>query len=652
MAAGCCPVCALPCGAAARCRGCGWLLRGGYVLGGITAGLEREFGARLAAARRRFDLRAVARVVDALGDGDPGLAGRLVAVVRGGPPAPGEIDAARREVGEAPTVAPAGVVVGRLLNRIVSGEIRQAAVVELTPDAVAVTGVGADDLGVPQRLGPQRTWNWSDLLPGLPSEPDSQWLRLAGGIGAHGGGRVDPIVTVGYKGWPAALQPLHDVLATIGPSSVVPLVRQVAGWPMVDDALQALVDSLVHAGLADGQQPVAVVSGTLDEMLRRAPLRHGYALALAEVDHVTRRVRLVTHPLFEADTVVPAEPELAPESEVTVLAPPTRSDELALAVVAPVGDDPRQWRPVALARCAPQPGTPVRVRVALDGPGRVRFLHPADLRGGGRTWPGVLNEVPAEFGAEQVDVVFALELGGTPEAVAARFQVVVDLLTLVGEEHPEPAAVMVGLIGYDDHNLLDWRGSQRPVVRLAAPMAAAGVLTALYGWRPSEPRYDFAAPVEDALRVLNESAGTRWWRDGAAHCLVTIGARPPHPVRQHDDLTVPCPARHDWRTEMDQLVVRDSMRRVAIRGMPEVDPARAGGSARARADEAWRQLGADGLFTLDGVSAAGLASALGLLAGYGERTLPVPLLGPATEPSSAARPGAGTGSVASGGAAW
>ncbi|SBW29070.1 hypothetical protein FDG2_6397 [Candidatus Protofrankia californiensis] len=528
--------------------------------------------------------------------------------------------------------------------------MKQAAVIELTPDAVAVTGVGADDLGVPRRLGPQWTWNWSDLLPGLPSAQDSQWLRLAGGIGVHGGGRVTRIVTVGYDGWPAVFQPLRDVLVTIDPSSAVVLVRQVAGWPMVDDGLRVLTDHLVRSGMADGHEVVAAVTETLDELLRRAPLRHGYALALAEVDRATRRVRLVTHPLFDANTVVPPEPEMAPESEVTVVAPPTRSDDLALAIVAPVEDNPRQWRPVVLAQCAPPPGTAVRVRVALDGPGRVRFLHPKDLRTGGTTWPGVLDGVPDEFGAEPVDVIFALELSGTQDAVAARCQLVADLLALIETDHPDPAAVMVGLIGYDDHDLLDWRRSQLSVVRSAAPVAAAGVLTVLRGWRPSAPRCDFAAPVEDALHALNGSAGMRWWRNGAARYLVTVGARPPHPARQEDDLTVPCPARRDWRTEMNQLVVRDGVRRVAVRGAPEIAPARAGGSAQRRADTAWRQLGADALFAMDSVSASGLASALGLLAGYGERVLPVPLAGPAAGSTRGVGPDGVT--EAPGGAAW
>ncbi|KLL12296.1 hypothetical protein [Protofrankia coriariae] len=104
---------------------------------------------------------------------------------------------------------------------------------------------------------------------------------------------------------------------------------------------------------------------------------------------------------------------------------------------------------------------------------------------------------------------------------------------------------------------------------------------------------------------------------------------------------------------MDQLVVRDGVRRVAIRGTPEIIPARAGGSARQRADTAWRELGADALFAMDEVSASGLASALGLLTGYGERVLPVPLAGPA--PGGAQTPG-GTRSSgdsrASGGGTW
>ncbi|KLL12298.1 hypothetical protein FrCorBMG51_06375 [Protofrankia coriariae] len=133
VAAGCCPVCALVCGASRECGRCGWLLRGDHVRGEITDDLEWEFGARLATARRRFDLPAVVRVADALGSGDPGLADRLVDLVRGGPPVPGELDAARRAVRTAspwPAAAPTAmatdtVAVGRLLSRIVAGEVRR-----------------------------------------------------------------------------------------------------------------------------------------------------------------------------------------------------------------------------------------------------------------------------------------------------------------------------------------------------------------------------------------------------------------------------------------------------------------------------------------------------------------------------------------------
>ncbi len=640
-AAGSCPVCILPFEDARVCAGCGWWLRGGYVLGEITAELERAFRERLATARRRFDLRAVVRVVEAVGSGDPGVADRLVGLVRGGAPAPGEFDMARAEVlagppGSGPvdsglSMAPVSAVVGLLLTRMVAGEVERAAVIELTSDAVAVTGVGTDELGVPYRLGPPRTWNWSDLLPVLPSDQDSQWLRLAGGIGVHGGGRVKQVITVGQDGWSAALRPVRDALSMIDASCAVVLVRQVAGWPMVDDGVRALTGHLVRPGGAADHEAVTAVTDTLDELLRLAPLRHGYGLALAEVDRVTRRVRLVTHPLFGADTMVPPGPGTARAAEVTVTAPPTRSDDLTLAVVAPVEDDPRQWRPVALARCTTPPGSAVHVRVALDGPGRVRFLDPQDLRIGGLSWPRVVDRVPDEFGADHADVVFVLELSGADDAVTARLRLVMDLLDLVEAEHPEPAAVRVGLVGYDDHDLLDWRRSQLPVLRTAPAAAMADAAVVLRGWRPSTPRHDYAAPVEDALHALNELAGVSWWRDGATHYLVTIGARPPHPPRQRDDLTAPCPARRDWRAEMDQLIAQVGVRRVAVRGTPAIAMARARGSAAQRADAAWRQLGADALFAMDDVSTRELASALGLPAGYGEQVLPVPLAGPSAD---------------------
>ncbi|WP_018500890.1 hypothetical protein [Parafrankia discariae] len=679
------------------CPRCGWQLRGDYVLGEVTAELRRAFDERLTRARRRRDLRAVARVLaalehTALEHADPDLPARLAALVHGGPPSAAALAAERAALAAeraargaeraaiATSTGPVGasgrpsapelaVVLSSLLRRMGPGEAGRITVVELQPDAVVVSSLAPGPGGVPGRPVATRAWDWSELLPALPADRDARRLSLAGGLG-------DDIR-------PASLAPVLAAVDGTRAAEIL-LVRPAVDWPMISQAGNALADSLRRADnprradgrrgadgherrQADNQRRAGGGPGVhqararrgeslvvaFDTALRRVPLAVSYGLVVAEVDQATRQVRLRTRDLFHPGAV--ATGGQPPTAEVTVTAPGFAPAELALAIVAggPVSahtdSDPYRWAPIALGWAAVAPGTELRLRLALDGPGRVRFLEPDGIRvdNPGSGWPELLAGLPRYYGASPVDVVCLVETAGTAQAVAPRLRLVEDLLALVEAEHADPESLRFTVLGFDDHDFLGRsRRGREPTVRAAGPGTVTRVRAVLRDWRPSAPQHDFAAALEDALAA----AARLPWRRGAAAALVTIGARPPHPPRQEaDDLTLPCLVRHDWRRIMDDLVAERGPRRVAVRGELSTDLAQAGAAVPARAGTAWNVLGADALLRLGTASARQVAEALGVLAGPAGRPLPLPLC---TDAASSAAGAAGPAAGAATGGVW
>src|SRR5690606_22836677 len=99
----------------------------------------------------------------------------------------------------------------------------------------------------------------------------------------------------------------------------------------------------------------------------------------------------------------------------------------------------------------------------------------------------------------------------------------------------------------------------RPVRRTGL-LPVAQALGSLAGFRPpadlddldEERRYaGDAAPVEDmlheAVRLLEKQAADR------RRILLTLGGRPPHPVRAAEDSVLPCPHGLDWRDLVRRL---------------------------------------------------------------------------------------------------
>jgi hypothetical protein len=363
-------------------------------------------------------------------------------------------------------------------------------------------------------------------------------------------------------------------MAAPGPLAALVPVRRVRAWP----------------GESVGQ------------ILDRAPTRFAYGLVVVDVDDQAGSVAVGTEELFPPGLKVVAG---APATtEATVVAPPEEAELLLVVVATPPGPpgDPQSWRLVGAARCPSQPSAPARVRVVLDGPGRVRFVQPAgarpvDAQRDGRAedlhavWTSALERLPTAYGTRLTDLVLLVELGGHPaERAGARLRLAEELLTLLAREHPEPTTVQATVIGYADHDLRADRRHE-PVLRRVDAVAPADAAAAVAAWKPAAVfSEDLAAPLEDALRAATDLR----WRPAARAVLITIAARAPHAPRLTDQLTSPCPFRADWEKDMEQLAGLVGPTRVAVVEL-DAAPSQREPQDEEWAERAWRALGADGL---------------------------------------------------------
>ena len=662
-----CPVCTLPIPAAARsapagsdaagddgaawCAGCGWQLRGPHILGALTAVTVEDFDRRVAAAGRQFDLRAVALAELTLAAAEPDIAGRLAGTVRAAPPASGELEAARAQLagGERPGGArrraaggPEHSAAGALPTltssvAVALGALERAplavrpGIVEVGADAVVLTVVRADELGLPVATEAAR-WEWHELLPGLPVERYARILRLAGGIG--GSRSADPAVGS------AAAEPTAIAIGDSVGTAVGTAVSRVAQAALAAEATELVVASWLPpqwplperlAAALAGPGPLTTVlpvnrarawpGESVAAELAATPTRLPYGLVVAIVDEPTGAVTLTAEALFPAGTRV--EPGAAVTAEVVVEVP-RGVHELALVVVAapPGARDPRSWQPLAIGHCAAaHHGAPVPIQVTLTDAHQLRFTEPAGVqiaettgvqaaaagRPGGRpedlatAWAGLLADVPDRYGSPPMDLVVLVETGGRDVgSIDTRLKLVIQLLDLVTNEHPDSQAVRVSVLGYGDHDLAHGRRS-RDVVARAEALSPKDAKRAVERWQPA-PRMSEAlvAPLEDALHAAVAAP----WRPGARAVLITIGARAPHvpwmTAAMASQQATPCPFEHDWEKDMQQLVARVRPTRVAVRGQQVVIPAAGrpplGGEAHEHwADRAWHSFGADGL---------------------------------------------------------
>ncbi|MGI5506204.1 hypothetical protein [Lentzea sp. CA-135723] len=503
-----CPVCAHDVPPGPSCARCDWALSGGPWLDVDAHARRVEFHAALTAARRAFDVNAA---VLAAG-GDRELLRRVLTHVRGGAPE----DAVRAEPAAHRTepLAAVGALAMDLVAR--QGEL---AVVDVRLDGVAVARIDVKERYVPALTGAVRLHTWRDLMPALPQDPDELALVLAGGVGRDQ--RREPVELAG----PAL-------------GSNVLVLHRLPGLPIPDE----FVSRFSCVRLVARDEP-ALTASVVASWVERAPLRHDVSLVLVDVD-AQGGTRPVTRTLFTAGTSAVH----VPVAKLTVGAPAGGREPVVLAVVSgPAGTPPRQCVPISVARCELRPSQPHELEFRLDGPGEVTLVRPGgspDDTTAAR-WPELLDDVPARYlsDADALDLVVAVELGGSAKSVEPRRKLAVDVLAHLAVHHPEPESVRVVVVGYDDH--LRTRTVLRTTRGFVALRDAEDFTASLPHSEPIEPK---GAPIED---VLAAACGLKWRPLPAARRLLVIGSRPPHPAV--DAAIGRCPQRHDWRYLVQQL---------------------------------------------------------------------------------------------------
>jgi hypothetical protein len=640
-----CPVCRWPDSGAEVCGVCGWQLVGDYVLGPVTEAAERDLRARLTAARHRFGLRAAVRAAGPAGERDWDKLRQLIGLIwSDGRPAEETIRTVAEEIDAAgPPLTEKSDGIGFALTRLAAGLTDAIAFMEVGVDALTVQTLICGPTGAPKRLVGDRL-PWTEFLPLLPAEDDLRHLRMAGDIGPMPGDDRNP----GEQAAPAdllalvreAVGPVLGRLMTAARATVAAsladgqadtsgsfgpvvhrmdavLVRRTYCWPVLDAAiaqvrtyLRPVADIVIRTHGED-------LAGVIDRVSAHAPLRYGYDLVLAEVDGRSGLISIEPYPLFPAGAVASSVP---PVPVAVAVARPLAANRVALPVVArrtPAADYRNLAvvaadRPLAAMRALD--GTvegPVDLTIELASPRDVKMTDARRLVGsstGLTGWPDLLDGVPTHLPATQeragraMDLVLLIELGGGLDTVRSRVQLARDV---IDEVRTVPGLVQIAVLGYRDHfgrHHVDAIGRKNEedealVVggKLTTPDRAWAMLKSARRWRAVPVVDDLAAPVEDALQCIITDPDWKW-HGTARHVLLTIGGRPPHPVKVDPlgSAMLPCPHRWSWRDSLAQLHDRYAVECFAV-----LDRRAAPGYGV----QAWRQLGERGLYDASSVTA-------------------------------------------------
>ncbi|MER6817763.1 hypothetical protein ABT299_51665, partial [Spirillospora sp. NPDC000708] len=434
-----CPLCTVPIdtmggwaavdAAAARrdvqCAVCGWTLAGPWRPGRADRAAAE---AALSAARLEFDLRAAARA------GDDWLP--YAAHLRGRP-TEAQWQEARREVAALREAArpPLAAVLDAL------GPQRPLVVVAVEDAGVRLFVTGGVPAAGPLGFRELAAVPWPALLPGLPSDAAHRRFQLAGGPSG-----IDPAwadATIGGA--------VGDLVRRYCTSVDTAVLSGLPGMPFPDAVVRAFTDLLPDVRIAAGEPDAAAL---LERVVADRPIASPYGLAALRSRPGDGAAEVVRLPLF------PAGARAGDEAEVRVRRAPGGSDqETALAVVT--WDDPPE--PVRIVSARMPRGAAGLVRVALDGPGRLRFLEPDGVDDTAATWPELLRRVPRRLPAAAfaTELVCVVELGGRPETARRRRDLVADLLELLGDELGGTARVAV--VGHLDHPI-DPKHKNRDVV--------------------------------------------------------------------------------------------------------------------------------------------------------------------------------------------
>lgn len=548
-----CPVCGRPAGPpapGASCGECGWLLHLPPRAGPVTADMRRDFDSRLRAARRGQAERDARALTAAL--------------------------------------------------REVIGDLRPgaaSAVIDVGPNQVTTTTAYLDSAGSP-RLRESAGVAWTGILRSLAGGERERRSQLADGIEGLGD---DELASLLRDGTPPA-----------GDDSVL-VVCWPAGWRVLEAAARTLAARprarLLRLSDANGVS----VREELADLAAKAPLRHPYRLMTAAVSSQTGAVTLRPRELFAAGT------EPGTEAILTLRRLPGDVSDTTLAIFSGTGDGSRDADyasrdPLALYSVSWPPGPAARLRAILDGPGRVRIAEPPGAVPHPGSWAQVRGQIPSQLAtaAGPVDLVCAIDLAGSRDAVRQRVHLVQDLVRLLGAEYPDQRRLRVALVTCTDH--VYERGMELISVTSACELGPADeALAWLSGTRSADISYPHCSPVEDLLdESYKRLAGSR--QAGRVPLLLTVAGRHPHPASQLQDQRLPCPRALSWQVLMDQLT-----RRAGVRCAVVAD-ALTGRSGR----DVWRRLGPASQHALSAVTARQLAQNIGLLAAHDQR-IPLPL---------------------------
>ncbi|WP_329461493.1 hypothetical protein [Streptomyces sp. NBC_01431] len=566
--------------------------------------------AALGAAEHAWDIRAVA-----LSARCPESARQVAEVTRGGPSERAE-ERPPPDSGWVDLGIPSGH--GDLLEGLHHGYFKELSFVEFTADGLHMIRVTVGEAGIPLQ-NDAGSAKWRFVIPAFDSDEDVCRFQLAGGIGT-----LPPVDRREFDA--AVLEWLKSCVSTV-PDPPVVLLRPPPGWELLERAVAAVREACgsrveLRAGSAESAEGPSARPATADavrRLLRTLPLLTDHTLLLARADRDTGAVHPHTHVLFPAGSRLgPGETRTA---EVTVYGGVTGRGPLYLPVLAgaPVADGAGA-APVSMHQIEVGALEPARLTFVLRGPGEVDLIAPGARTRGGRgdpatiDVPGLLSSLPRRIvRPPRLDLYFTVELSGADQAeTGERLTFVRDIVGLLARRDRAGAAIRVGAVGHYDHTVYESHMAQESIL-LRAPVSArppAELPAALNSWSHAPRRQDAVSSLEDALlavaRLATEDPGAAY----ARRVVLIVARRPPAPARQLGVVQA-CPQGADWRTALARLRscgVRVMTRADPVAGLPPSD--RPGNGARRYADEAWRALGADGVFRPGADPAAAVVQSL------------------------------------------
>ncbi|MGW1181440.1 hypothetical protein ACWD7Y_17635 [Streptomyces drozdowiczii] len=602
-------MCATPEGRGDVCAVCGWRLHGDLVLGALTARDLADAEAALGAAEHAWDVRAAA-----LAARGPDERRRLDDIVRGGPPQPEEA------VPDTPQTVPATSGHGPALDELCQGRPQELSFVEVAADGLHLTRVGVTEAGIPMPYDAGSA-TWRAVLPAFDSGEAPRRFQLAGGHGT--------LPPLDRREFDAAVEERLTACLPTEPERVVVLLRPPPGWELLRRAAAVVArtcavrlelaveeeasgesseseDSIpsLRRGGTEGTLERRAALGRVRRLLRTLPLLADHTLLLARADRDTGAVRPHSHVLFPAGSRLG--PGETATTEVTVHGGAAGHAPLYLPVLAGAPAADGSGAPTVTAHQVMVGALePARLTFVLRGPGEVDLVAPAAHRGARLPDPAVLD-VPRLLSRlprrmvrpPRLELIFTVELSGADRAeTEERLAFVQDVAALLARRDRDGTAVRVGAVGHYDHADYESVWAKEGTL-LRAPVLArppAELPAALSGWAPAPRRQDTVSSLEDALHQLASLPARHPGDPEVCRVLLIVGRRPPAPPRQHGVVPA-CPHATDWRTALARL--RADGFRVLVRVDAPVGPAPDAASAWAAryAAEAWRALGADGLF--------------------------------------------------------